>query len=130
MAWGLRVLITGAARRIGFTISSRFVKEGARVAVVDLERDQASRAVQRLDTSAVEVALDVMQKILIVNALDRRSKDLVPPDLLVNNAASIKLKGNFVDLDTGAQNASIAVNFTSALPVSRVSDTNYAIGER
>jgi len=114
------VLITGAARRIGFTISSRFVKEGARVAVVDLERDQASRAVQRLDTSAVEVALDVMQKILIVNALDRRSKDLVPPDLLVNNAAAIKLKGNFVDLDTGAQNASIAVNFTSALPVSRV----------
>ena len=113
------MLNTGVAHKLVLTISSRFVKEGAREAVVDLDRDQASRAVQRLDTSAVGLALHLTQKISIMNALDRKSKDLVPPDLLVKKAAAITLKGNFVDLDTGAQNASIAVNFMGALPVSR-----------
>lgn len=86
------MLITGVVHKLVLTISSRFVKEGASVAVVDLDRDQASRAVQRLDTSAVGLALHVTQKISIVNALDRKSKDLVPPDLLVKKAATITLK--------------------------------------
>ena len=99
---GRGALITGAARGIRFAISSRFVTEGARVAVADLDGDQASRAAQRLGSSAIGVALDVTQPISIVKALDRMSKDLAPPDLLVNNAAAITPKGKVVDLDIGA----------------------------
>ena len=116
---GRVALITGAARGIGFAISSRFVAEGARVAVADLDGDQASRAAQRLGASAIGVALDVTQPISIVKALDRMSKDLAPPDLIVNNAAAITPKGNVVDLDIGAWNAAIAVNLTGAFLVSR-----------
>ena len=116
---GRVALITGAARGIGFAICSRFVAEGAFVAVADLNGDEAFRAAQRLGARAIGLPMDVTQPVSIAKALERMSKDLAPPDLLVNNAAAITQKGNVVDLDIGAWNAAIAVNLTGAFLVSR-----------
>lgn len=56
---GKTALVTGAARGIGLAIATRFVKEGARVALVDLDRAGVEAAAKALGGAALGLAADV-----------------------------------------------------------------------
>ena len=56
---GKTALVTGAARGIGLAIATRFVKEGARVALLDLDRGAVEAAAKSLGERALGLAADV-----------------------------------------------------------------------
>ena len=56
---GKVVLLTGAARGIGFATARLMHARGASIAVVDLHQDQASEAAERIGPRALAVAADV-----------------------------------------------------------------------
>ncbi len=59
---GKGVLVTGAARGMGFAISERFHREGATVVMFDLDAEELDRAAAKLGDRAVAVAGDVSRR--------------------------------------------------------------------
>ncbi len=85
-------IVTGGARGIGFAIASRFAKEGAKVAIFDIDKAKAEEAVRKIkdevrDADVVAIQVDVSDvesvKKGVENVVDRYGKI----DILVNNAA-------------------------------------------
>ena len=87
---GRVVVITGAARGIGFGTATRFAEEGASVAVVDLDESAASEAAGRLPlvegAKAVGIGADVSDGASAQAAIDRVVSELGGIHVLVNNA--------------------------------------------
>jgi NAD(P)-dependent dehydrogenase (short-subunit alcohol dehydrogenase family) len=81
-------IITGAAspRGIGKATARRFVEEGARVAIFDLDADAASGAATSLGTGNIGLACDVRDPARCKAAVAEVIKHLGAVDILVNNA--------------------------------------------
>lgn len=82
---GKRALITGAARGIGLAFAKAYIREGATVAIADIDIDRARKAAA--DIGAVAVHLDVTRQESIDAAVDDAVAKLGGIDILVNNAA-------------------------------------------
>ena len=84
---GKTALITGAARGIGRAFAEAYVKEGARVAIADIDIARARLTASEIGPAAVAVELDVTRQ----DSIDRAVADTVAAlgriDILVNNAA-------------------------------------------
>ena len=80
-------LITGAGRGIGLAFARRYVEEGARVAIADVDVDRAQAAAETIGSQAIAVEMDVADqnsiKLGVAQTIDR----LGHIDILVNNAA-------------------------------------------
>jgi 3(or 17)beta-hydroxysteroid dehydrogenase len=83
---GKAAFVTGGASGIGLAIAARFVAEGARVAVADLDGAAAERAASELGPAALAVPLDVVDEAGWIAALDHASGAFGRLDTLVNNA--------------------------------------------
>ncbi len=92
---GRVAVVTGAARGIGFAVASRFADEGAKVAVLDLDEEQAAQAAARLpdpaassDQGSVHVGIgcDVAETASVQAAVARVVDELGGFHVLVNNA--------------------------------------------
>lgn len=82
-------LITGAASGIGLEISRTFAEEGAKVMIVDLNREAADAAALRLQNEgheAVSFACDVTNEEQVKESLEQVVKIFGRLDILVNNA--------------------------------------------
>jgi NAD(P)-dependent dehydrogenase (short-subunit alcohol dehydrogenase family) len=90
-------LVTGAARGIGFAIAKRFIAEGAKVVLSDVDEKTGTEAARSLGTDAHFVACDVGD----ASAVDRTVKATVGNfgalDILVNNAGIIHT-ADFLDI--------------------------------
>ena len=84
---GKSALITGAARGIGKAFAEAYIREGARVAIGDINVEAATRAAEELGEGAYAVKLDVTDLASIeaaIGAVDERTGGI---DILINNAA-------------------------------------------
>lgn len=88
---GKSALITGSARGIGRAFAEAYVREGATVAIADIDLDRATRTAEEIGPAAYAVRLDVTDQASIdatVKAVEERTGGL---DILVNNAALFDL---------------------------------------
>lgn len=84
---GKTALITGAARGIGRAFAERYVREGARVAIADIDIDRARQTASDIGDSAIAVRMDVTDQTSIDDAVAQIIDQLGRIDILINNAA-------------------------------------------
>src|SRR5437763_16720564 len=88
---GKRALVTGAARGIGRSTSLRFAREGASVALLDVDADplaEAAAAVQGVGADALELEADVSDEAAVQAAVSRAVERFGGLDVVVANAAT------------------------------------------
>src|SRR6187402_3130515 len=86
---GKRTLITGGASGIGFACAERFLAEGARVLLADINQQKGQSAVTALTKQGGQcefVLCDVAQRSQIANAIERCVSLWGGIDVLINNA--------------------------------------------
>ncbi|MGI8439476.1 MAG: SDR family oxidoreductase [Thermoleophilaceae bacterium] len=111
---GSVVAVTGGARGIGRATAEAFVREGARVAIGDLDVALAQRTAEELDPNVVAFELDVTDRASFESFLDRASRELGPVDVLVNNAGIMAL-GRFVEESDETAARQIDINLHGVL---------------
>ncbi|MFD0981669.1 L-iditol 2-dehydrogenase [Tropicimonas aquimaris] len=84
---GKTALITGAARGIGRAFAEAYVKEGARVAIADLNIARARETAAEVGDAATAVEMDVTRQDSIDAAVAETVERLGRIDILINNAA-------------------------------------------
>ncbi len=84
---GKAALITGAARGIGLAFAQAYLREGARVALADVDIAGARAAALALGDDAVAVEMDVTDQASIDSAVAATIASLGQIDILINNAA-------------------------------------------
>lgn len=84
---GKSALITGAARGIGRHFATAYVREGAKVAIADIDFERASDAAAELGSAAIAVEMDVTSQASIDQGIDKTIQAFNGIDILVNNAA-------------------------------------------
>lgn len=84
---GKTALITGAARGIGFAFAKAYVREGARVAIADIDIERARTSAADIGNAAIAVEMDVTSQDSIENAVKETVAALGQIDILINNAA-------------------------------------------
>ena len=85
---GKRALVTGGGKGIGLTISKKLIELGATVYVADCNKDFLKNAVAETGNKIIPLEADVSQW----EATRAVIKDILPIDLLVNNAGVILFK--------------------------------------
>ena len=84
---GKSALITGGARGIGRAFAERYVAEGARVAIADIDLPRAQETASQIGDQAVAVHMDVTDQASIDGAVAQTVEELGQIDILINNAA-------------------------------------------
>ena len=79
-------LITGAGRGIGRAIAECFVREGARVAVADIDPNTANATATAIGPEALGLAMDVSSKAAVLAGTAQVLDEFGQLDILVNNA--------------------------------------------
>jgi len=88
---GKCALITGAARGIGRAFAERYVKEGARVAIADIDIAGARQAAVEIGADTIAVELDVRRADSISSAVEAVDGAFGGIDILINNAGLFDL---------------------------------------
>ncbi len=116
---GQRAVITGAVSGIGRAIAERFVAEGARVALIDLEAEALERARVELGPGAVlGRTADVSKGPDAERAIAAAAEALGGIDALVNNAG-IPMVGAVHELSEPDWDRALAVDLKSVYLMSR-----------
>ncbi len=84
---GKSALITGSARGIGRAFCAAYVREGARVAIADIDVARAEQTARELGPAAIALELDVTDQASIDAAVAAAVSHFGTIDILVNNAA-------------------------------------------
>ena len=84
---GKSALITGSARGIGRAFAEAYVREGAMVAVADIDIARASQIAAELGDAAIAVEMDVTRQASIDWAVSQTVEAFGRIDILINNAA-------------------------------------------
>ena len=111
------MVVTGAASGIGRSIAERCVREGARVALLDLDAPAAELARTAIGAE-LALAADVTDRAAVDAAITRTVDALGGLDAVVNNAG-IPMVGRVDELSEADWDRVLAVNLKAAYLVSR-----------
>ncbi len=118
---GKRALITGGASGIGLAIARAFAREGAMVAIVDLDRARAEASADELTATgatAVAIGANISDEGEVARAVESAAAALGGLDVVVNNAG-IAAFGRVDTTDLATWERVMAVNVTGTFLVSR-----------
>jgi NAD(P)-dependent dehydrogenase (short-subunit alcohol dehydrogenase family) len=119
---GRVAFVTGAARGIGYAVAERFVDQGARVAVADVDATTAKQAAEQLSLRhpgcAIAVAVDITDEEQVRTALELTVKEFGSVDIVIVNAGILVLN-RAVDLPIADWRRVIDVNLTGAFITAR-----------
>jgi NAD(P)-dependent dehydrogenase (short-subunit alcohol dehydrogenase family) len=111
---GKVAVVTGGARGIGRAICERYAAEGAKVAVADLNLDEAQKAAAGLGESAFALRLDVTTQDSIKNMVQHVVAVAGAIDILVNNAGFLDM-GPLLEITEQSYDKVFAVNVKGLL---------------
>jgi NAD(P)-dependent dehydrogenase (short-subunit alcohol dehydrogenase family) len=121
---GKTVVVTGGSGGLGYTLAQALSQGGARVVIVSLREETASRAAAQLHAEggeALGIACDVTDKAALEQALVQVTQSYGPVDILVNGAggnqaqATTSSERSFFELDAGAIERVFRLNFTGTI---------------
>lgn len=111
---GKSALITGSARGIGKAFAEAYAREGATVAIADINLEAAQKTAAEIGDKAYAVKLDVTDQASIdaaVSAVETRTGGL---DILINNAALFDL-APIVEISRASYEKLFSVNVAGTL---------------
>jgi D-sorbitol dehydrogenase (acceptor) len=111
---GKSALITGSARGIGKAFAEAYAREGAIVAIADINLEAAQKTAAEIGDNAYAVKLDVTEQASIdaaVKAVETRTGGL---DILINNAALFDL-APIVEISRASYEKLFSVNVAGTL---------------
>ena len=111
-----RVLITGAGSGIGKATAALFTREGARLALLDIDKDSIAEQAEALGGFAV--AADVRDEQGVIDAVGAAAEALDGLEGLVN-AAGVSIRVNLEDLGMEVWRRIIDINLTGTYVVCR-----------
>jgi NADP-dependent 3-hydroxy acid dehydrogenase YdfG len=111
---GRVVAITGGARGIGRATAEALAREGARVALGDLDAALAERTAGEIGPQAAAFRLDVTDRASFERFVDDVQAQLGPIDVLVNNAGIMPL-GPFTEEDDATTRRLVDINVHGVL---------------
>jgi glucose 1-dehydrogenase len=111
-------LVTGAGRGIGQAIALAFAREGARVAVADIDPRTAAATARRLGRRGLGLTLDVASSASVRTAFAAIDRAWGRVDIAVNNAAIEPIVA-FLDLTEAQWDRILGVNLKGAFLVSQ-----------
>jgi NAD(P)-dependent dehydrogenase (short-subunit alcohol dehydrogenase family) len=87
---GKGAAVTGGARGIGGAIAQCLAREGARVAILDLDAAAAREHAARLGGGAIGLGADAADERSIADAVSRAAAEIGGLDIMVNNAGAAR----------------------------------------
>lgn len=107
------IIITGAARGIGFEVARQFANEGAVLSLIDFNAKNLTQAVQYFGSKGVvanQYCIDVSDQAAVKNAV-QQADDFQPIDVLINNAG-IAFETPFLKIEATEWKQIIDINLT------------------
>ncbi|MDZ4136529.1 MAG: L-iditol 2-dehydrogenase [Paracoccaceae bacterium] len=111
---GKTAIITGAARGIGLAFAQSYVREGARVAIADINLEAAQAAATAIGPQAIALRLDVTDQASINACVAAAEAQLGGIDILINNAALFEA-APIVEITRASYDKLFAVNVSGTL---------------
>ena len=111
---GKTALITGAARGIGRAFAEAYVREGATVAIADIDLSRAEETAREIGDAVFAVRLDVSDQSSIDAAVKAVEDKAGGVDILINNAALFDL-APIADITRDSYDRLFSVNVAGAL---------------
>lgn len=111
---GKSALITGSARGIGRAFAEAYVREGATVAIADINIDAAEETAREIGDKAYAVKLDVTDQASIDAAVKAVEDRIGGLDILINNAALFDA-APIVEIARGSYEKLFSVNVAGTL---------------
>ncbi|MCM2438682.1 L-iditol 2-dehydrogenase [Agrobacterium vitis] len=111
---GKSALITGSARGIGRAFAEAYVREGATVAIADINMERALETAKAIGEKAYAVHLDVTNQASIDAAIKAVEEKTGGLDILINNAALFDL-APIVDITRESYDRLFSINVAGSL---------------
>jgi 3-oxoacyl-[acyl-carrier protein] reductase len=107
------VLITGAARGIGYEIAKQFIAEGAVVSLVDSHEknlETASKQLKTAESALYSYCIDISSNTAVTEVVSK-ADSITPIDVLINNAG-IAFETPFLQIEESEWKKILDVNLT------------------
>jgi 3-oxoacyl-[acyl-carrier protein] reductase len=107
---GKTALVTGAGSGIGKCIAETFAREGARVALADINGEAAKSAARTIGNNAIALRYDVSKKADSDGMVEETLAAFGALDILVNNAGATHVNKPMLEIDEPEYDRIFAVN--------------------